>query len=288
MQSSLLFHILRNSVTSIKRYNQLLLLRNKTVGIYFFFWIGIMALAQGFHAGIYQVPRFFVAITTSIDTIVERYPEDLMFKWDGNAVITSSYETLEIAYPPNFDATEYALPAHLAQFISTEVENPAESHSNYYLVATPTQLHIQEGPEFWSRISYAEVLAEVPSTSITIEMVRALGELWHENVGSLQKYTQIIVGIGATILTIVGKVFTLLIEAIFMYLIVNFLARIKATYQKMMKLGALFMVPATIVQTGVIYLYGSDHYGLGGFTFWLLFVLYMWFGKVTMRSDKQQ
>ncbi|MCB9800881.1 MAG: hypothetical protein H6773_01750 [Pseudomonadales bacterium] len=286
MKLSLLYEILAHSVTSIKRYNHLLLLKNKTIVLYFFFWMGLMSIAQGIHAGVFFVPKFFSELTGQIDTLVANYPDDLFFKWDGNSIITSSYETLEVPYPDGFDPTEYYLPAHFFYFTSSEVENPQEEFGTYFMVATPTQFHMQEENTTWSTTPYSEMLTDMPSTTLTVEGVRALGELWHETAGSLQKYAQVAVGMLVSAGTLFNTIVVLLIRTILIFMVVKFLVRIKTTYKKTLKLAALFTVPATIVQTLVIYLYGSDFYGVSGLTFWILFVLYIWFGKVTIKHIK--
>lgn len=283
MKISLIFNILKHSVTSIKKYNHLLLLSNKTIVIYFFFWVSILSVLQAFHFATTSVPQTISGLTSAFEQGIEHYPEDLTFNWNGSDTVTSNYETVELYYPSNVSPSEYYLPERLGTFVNTEV-TPGEEYSNYLMVGTPTMLHFQEGPELWNSFEYATFVTDVPETDLTKSDVQWLYQQWLQERDSLQTTVQVVSVVIKTITGIVFDTITLLIRAIFLLLLIKFLARLKTTYKRVLKLAALLTVPALIVETLILFLYGTDVYGLGGFTFWLLFMLYMWFGKVVIRK----
>lgn len=283
MKISLLFQILRHSVTSIKKYNHLLLLSNKTIVLYFFVWVTVFSVFQAIHFATHAVPQTISSLSTAFSEGIAYYPNDLVFNWDGDSTLQSNYETIKAYYPSNFSPSEYLLPSNLGTYVSSEV-SPNEEFSDYLLVGTPTTLHMQEGTGIWNSISYHSVLTDVPATEFTKSDAEWLYQQWQNEQENILLVTQIIALLIKIITGVVFDTITVLLRALFILLIVKFLARLKTTYKKVLKLAALFTVPALLVETAVIYMYNSDIYGLGGFTFWLLFILYMWFGKVIIKK----
>lgn len=282
MQPTLFLKILQNSFTSIKKYNHLLLLKNKIIFFYFCFWLFLLSLLQAIHFSTTALPRLFADVSHVFSEAILHYPDDLTFDWNGTDTLTANYNHISLHYPSGFNAIDYNLPTNLGVYTTTETEPTAEKHRNNLLVATPKKIYIQEMSGKWDSFDYTYLLSTVPQNIYTKDDFQVLHEDWKNQQNTILRSSQVVVTILATIFTILSNTVTLLMRALVVLLIAKYISQIQTNYVKSLKLSALCTIPALVIETGIIYLYGNDTYGVGGFTFWLLFILYIWFGKVTI------
>jgi len=287
MKLPIYVQILQNSLTSIKRYNHLLLLRNSTIFWYFVTWITVLSLLQAIQFSIVTIPELFTGLSHSIAEATEYYPDDLVLHWNGVDTISSSIDRFDVYYPSGFDADRYTLPANLGTYITTDSDPDLTEYSKNFFLATPHHLYLQEASGDWNTFEFSTLLSDTPEGSLNKSDVRVLNQVWLDQKEYLQQVAQVAGGLIRTVSSIASKTVTLLFRALFVLMIAKYLARIQTNYKRSLKLAALLTVPAIIVETCIIYLYGADIYGLSGFTFWMLFTLYLWFGKVTIKQVKR-
>lgn len=282
MKFSLFFQILQNSVTSIKKYNHLLLLKNKIILYYFLVWLVFLSFLQACHFSLTTIPQVFSGLSHSLAEAVTYYPEDLVLEWNGTDTLSSNYESIPLYYPSGFDPELYSLPENFGVYSASETEPNLEELHKYFLVATPKEFHIQEVTGQWNSFEYTTMLGNTPTSTFTKSSAVALQSTWLEEKDAFQRFAQIVGAVIATVATSITTTLTLLFRAIIVLGIAKYLTRIQTNYIKTLKLSALFTIPALLIETAVIFFYGADYYGVSGFTFWLLFTLYLWFGKVTI------
>ena len=283
MKLTLFYTMLKHSVTSISRYNNLLLVTNRTMAAYFVFWVGVLLTVQTVFFSLVSIPQFVTFLSESLTEAAEHFPADLELVWNGSHLKANTTQ-VEVFYPSTLnDAESYQLPPQLGVYrtdITSFAQTEEETYRDYLAVITPTELYLQEATGEWRAITLGQLLTSVPSQTITKESMKGTLETWYQDQKETQQTLQVLVLLPYFLLLLSGTLITFGFRSILLVAIIRYVMKIPTTYKMALKLTTLFTIPTLLIESLLVLLYGGDLYGLSGFTFWILFSLYIWFGKL--------
>ena len=289
MNIPLFYSMLVQSVSSIKQYHRLLLLKKSIVFGYFLFWISVFGIIQSVRVGLVTVPQLTSYADQVISDVVTQYPSDLTFTWDG-AKLGSKYSDLSISYPEDISPREYALPPKAGFYTSTEVaQSELSEYQENLVVITPEKIYIQEVSGEWSSNELSLLLEPVGPTTVTKSTVLAWKELWKSQLPETQRFIQVAAGSAYFFYYHLKSLFGTVIRAGLLFFIFSlWLQKSRVSFLSTAKLAALFTIPSNLVETLLLLLYGSDTYALSSMLFWVLVLLFIWTRNTTITIVKKK
>ena len=282
MKRSSLLKIFTLSITSIRNYTQLLLIKNSIIITYFIFWLVSLVLLQTLYVSFVKIPHYTAFLDQAFQEFSEYYPNDLQLDWDGTR-LSATHETITLHYPSFIDPKMYQLPETLGTYAATEVipqENA--SFNTTLLVVTPTMLFLKDAKTTWTEYQLPELLTSEDSFTLTKETVSYFYSLWRTQYSEITTTFQVLGGIGFWMYTLITVLLVVLIRAALLLLLFK-ISSFRSTFKAALKLSALFFIPTLAIETITIYLYGADTYGISDLVFWILVFLFITSRKVVVK-----
>lgn len=265
------WHALLGSLTNLNYYVEVLNTRFKFSLKFvaaFYLLLGIIL------TGIFtfkDLVEFSLIIDQTRDELLERYPNNLTFDWNGSELYSSSSEKIQVPFPAAIDPVESA-PQYLAEINTATDTAPENVSAVIYL--NKNKMYINSFQGTWSDSPLVDLIGKTPQ-HIDRMSIQNLAE---NSKKTQQEVLEILPWLALPFFTIGMFLLRLLVIA-FNSIIVQFLFQITnkpLTYKKVFQLSMHALVPVELIHQ-ISYL-TDPHLPIPMFniSYWFIMSLLLW------------
>jgi len=247
----------------------------------------ITAIISGLNFVNRYLPGLQSDFTQVVNEINTKYPQELIFKWDGSS-LNSNAESFAMPWPSNSFFESEVLPNQFAYYSNSE-NSPSDLEiktSEYLMFVNNKDLYRMEGQtsDQWVAQPIKDLFGQGESFTITKDIVSEFSEFTLEFIGNNQS---LIKGVALSLFvvsSISGQTWFFIFETLLVVLLFKLYA-IKLTIKQNIVLTMHVMIPTAILNTLANLIYKDIPFPFETITFWILIIfLSFYFKKMEMKK----
>jgi hypothetical protein len=229
-----------------------------------------------------DVPRYTSMLHNSFQELIQHYPDDLTFHWDGKVLSSSQTDVLQVPFPSFWQTqsanADQSLPTNLAMIdtSTTSVDDAvAKTTHASWVVFTQNQAYVTNNNGGWSSID----LTDLPGfqSTFTVDKNSLPNQLnsWEDGAKSVALLAILAYPCIFPVGLMLSRVISLMINALLVSYFIRFIRR-PIPFWKMFQLMLHISVAAELVAIVSSHLFWSARLPMFGLTFWLYTVVVLY------------